>query len=100
MADVEIDEQALRDAVSDAENVAAVLGEAAARICDTANSMSAGFRTGIYHPDHGPSVGDTQPDYAFDVKDGSRGPVGLVWTNNYAAMKDTYENNTLLKARG
>lgn len=100
MADVQIDEQALRDAVSTADDVASVLGDAAARICEIANSMGAGFRTGIYHPDHGQSVGDTQPDYAYDVRDGSRGPVGLVWTNNYAAMKDTYENNTLLKARG
>lgn len=98
---VDIDQQALRDAVSRGEGLSSVLSDIAGSICGRANSMSAGFRTGLYHVDHeSPAVGDTQPEYAYDVQEGKRGPVGLVWTNNYSAMKDCYENNTLLKARG
>ena len=71
------------------------------RIRDAADSMSAGYRTGKYHRDHkSPAVGGTKPEYASDVKDFNGMPVGIVYTGNYAAMKDNHENNTLLKARG
>jgi hypothetical protein len=45
-------------------------------------------------------VGGTQPAYVGDVRMGRRGYVGIVHPGNYAAMKDNYENNTLLKAKG
>ena len=69
-----------------------------------ANALSAGFRTGLYHRDHkSPAVGNTQPRYASALGESKRKPaipVGLVYTGNYAAMKDNALNNTLLKARG
>ena len=70
----------------------------------SANALSAGFRTGLYHRDHkSPAVGNTQPKYASALGESKRTPaipVGLVYTANYAAMKDNALNNTLLKARG
>lgn len=66
-----------------------------------ADSMSAGFRTGLYHRDHkSPAVGNTKPKYKSSVKKFNGLPVGIVYTGNYSAMKDNTINNTLLKARG
>lgn len=67
---------------------------------DTANALSSGFRTGIYH-DHetGEKKGNTQPRYM--AKTGRpRGivPTGIVYTANYAAQKDNMLHNTLLKS--
>ena len=71
------------------------------RIQQAASSMSAGFRTGLYHRNHkSPAVGNTAPQYESDVQDFNGVPVGIVYTGNYSAMKDNHENNTLLKARG
>lgn len=71
------------------------------KIASSANSMSSGYRTGLYHRDHqSPAVGDTQPSYVADVREEHNSVVGIVYTGNYAAMKDNTENNTLLKAMG
>lgn len=66
---------------------------------ERANAMSSGFRTGLWH-DHatGETKGDTQPQYASEVNFAVHYHHGVVYTANYAAMKDTKENNTLLKA--
>lgn len=66
-----------------------------------ANAMGSSFRTGIYHRDHKSPVGDTPAHYGSDVEV-FKGfwPVGLVYTGNYAARRDTSENKTLLKALG
>lgn len=72
-----------------------------AEIKAAADSMSAGFRTGLYHRDHkSPAVGNTKPKYKSSVKKFNGLPVGIVYTGNYSAMKDNTINNTLLKARG
>lgn len=72
-----------------------------AEINAAADSMSAGFRTGLYHRDHkSPAVGNTKPKYKSSVKKFNGLPVGIVYTGNYSAMKDNTINNTLLKARG
>lgn len=72
-----------------------------AEIKTAADSMSAGFRTGLYHRDHkSPAVGNTKPKYKSSVKKFNGLPVGIVYTGNYSAMKDNTINNTLLKARG
>lgn len=65
-----------------------------------ADSMSAGYRTGIRHEKDGTKVGNTRPKYKSNVRKFNGLPVGIVYTGNYAAMKDNTENNTLLKARG
>lgn len=95
--EVAINSGELEKAVKRAERLDMPLGEAVERITANANRLSSGFRTGVIHRD-GHAVGDTQPEYAGDVKRGKNGHVGLVHPANYAAMKDNYENNTLLKS--
>ena len=100
---VVIDEEALRHAVSYAEGMEAALSAETEAISGRANSMGAGFRTGLYYIRHGqpkPGVGNKQPIYKGDVRMGNHGYVGLVRSANYAAMKDNYLHNTLLKAGG
>ena len=71
------------------------------RIGGKANSLGAPFRTGYYHRDHkSPAVGGTQPSYGADVETHGGVPVGIVYTANYAAMRDNAQNNTLLKSIG
>ena len=104
MADVvqvEIDEAAFKEAVNEADNILDILQQKAVEIAARANSYGAGFeteRTVVWAT--GEHVGGTQPVYGSDVKKGGKGPVGIVMTKNYAAMKDNYLHNTLLKARG
>jgi hypothetical protein len=103
MADVEmkieINGEAVFSAIQDADNLPEVLGEHTERIIGNANMLGSSFRTGIYH-DHatGKTLGNTQPVYGGNVERMSSTVVGLVHPKNYAAMKDNYENNTLLKA--
>lgn len=103
MADMVIvwDDAAIRAAINTAEGTADALEAKAAQIAARANALSSGFRTGIFH-DHatGETRGNTRPEYASNVRRFGQVPVGLVYTANYAAQKDTYENNTLLKSIG
>lgn len=83
--------------------VKAAVTKQANEIAERANSMSAGFHTGLYYQNghHVAGVGNKQPNYvAKPTKETSKGAIALVVTGNYAAMKDTLEHNTLLKARG
>lgn len=90
--------------VANMQNVRMAVAKATDATAARANALSAGFRTGLYHRDHkSPAVGNTQPKYASALGESKRKPaipVGLVYTGNYAAMKDNAQNNTLLKARG
>lgn len=96
-----IDERALKNAVSFAEGVQGVLQDKTNEIVDRANSMSSGFRTKrTFNYAENKPVGGTQPQYGGDVQLHSNGYVGLVHPLNYAALKDSYENNTILKAGG
>ena len=98
---VDISEQSLKHAVDFALGTADALRKRSKEIEQRANAMSADFRTGYYHVDHkSPAVGGTQPEYGSDVRLGRHGYVGIVHPKNYAAMKDNYQNNTLLKAKG
>ena len=97
---VKIDERKLRDAISRGEGLAPVLWDITTQITGNANMLCQGFRTGIWHDEDGNELGDTPARYAGDVIQGKRGPVGIVHPANYSAMKDNYENNTLLKAKG
>ena len=45
-------------------------------------------------------MGGTQPSYGADVETHGGAPVGIVYTANYAAMRDNAQNNTLLKSIG
>lgn len=98
---VELDMDAFQRAVENAENLAPLLEARAASIAQTANAMGAGNPTQeTVRWATGEHVGGTRPEYGHDVRAGRRGPVGIVMTRNYAAMKDNHENNTLLKAKG
>lgn len=83
--------------------VKSALTDLASKVSATANGLGAGFKTGYYHKDHkSPAIGGTTPVYGYEkAKDSSRyGSVATVHPKNYAAMKDNYQNNTLLKAGG
>ena len=74
------------------------LSEHAWAIAGRANAMSSGFRTKVTK-NKGVQVGGKQPLYlAKDAIFTGRSSVALTYTGNYAAMKDTHENNTLLKS--
>ena len=64
------------------------------RICSNANSMGSTFKTERYK-----GSGGTSPKYVADTQR-PKGivPVGMVYTGNYAAMKDNMKHNTLLKS--
>ena len=67
----------------------------------TANAISSGFRTGIWHePKTHETRGNTRPKYEGDVDEGRVAAHGIVYTGNYSAMKDNAQNNTLLKSIG
>ena len=98
---VELDLTALQQLAGNDNLVRGALDARTAQITARANALGSGFRTGHYHPNHrSPGVGGTQPASVGDVRMGNRGYVGIVHPANYAAMKDNYENNTLLKAKG
>ena len=98
---VELDLTALQQLAGNDNLVRGALDARTAQITARANALGSGFRTGHYHPNHqSPGVGGTQPVYVGDVRMGHRGYVGIVHPGNYAAMKDNYENNTLLKSKG
>ena len=86
-------------AVREAEGLEAPLREAVNLITSRANAMSSSYRTKTFYR-NGEKVGNTQPRYEGDVGPDKRFVVGIVYPKNYAAMKDTLENNTLLKAGG
>lgn len=96
---IEIDDEKLYEAIQDADRLPDVLGEIASRITANANALGSSFRTGLFYDRSiGQRVGDTQPEYGGDVKRKGKAMVGIVHPMNYAAMKDNYEHNTLLKA--
>ncbi len=78
------------------------VSQLAGAISDRANALGAGYRTGIYHdPKTGEKRGNTQPKYASEkAKETKNGCIAIVHPKNYAAMKDNYLHNTMLKAKG
>ncbi|MBQ9021556.1 MAG: hypothetical protein IJ113_06040 [Eggerthellaceae bacterium] len=95
---VRINEKKLKKLVDESSGTGALLQGRVDSVEGKANSSSSGFRTGIYHRPGGEKVGNTQPTYKGNVTKGRKGYVGIVYTGNYSAMKDNYENNTLLKS--
>lgn len=98
---VEINEAALKAAATQEEKLLPLLESAAGIIADRANILGAPNPTQeTVRWATGEHVGGTTPEYGSSAQMGAKGPVGLVTTKNYAAMKDNLENNTLLKAKG
>lgn len=101
MGSIQWNDVVLGRIIGKAPEVVAEVERATDAIAGKANAMSSSYRTGYYHPDSkSPGVGRTQPKYVSDIQVMDNAVVGIVHTGNYAAMKDNYENNTLLKARG
>lgn len=103
MGSVEInwDKDALLRYARKAPETRAEIESVTQRIFGQASSMGSSFRTGLYHRDHkSPAVGNTPARYQSNVEMHNDGYVGMVMPANYAAMKDNFENNTLLKAIG
>ena len=101
MAEIEIylDKKKLVKVINDSEELKASMEGHVSRITANANAMSAGYRTGrFYDRAEGKLKGNTQPEYKGDVQKRRGTLVGLIHPNNYAAMKDNYEHNTLLKS--
>ena len=68
--------------------------KAADQVCSKANSMGSTFKTEKYR-----DRGGTSPKYMANTgRPKGTVPVGIVYTANYAAMKDNMKHNTLLKS--
>lgn len=88
--------------------VKAVVTKEAKKICDTANSLSSGFKSGIYvDKKTNTTIGNTPAQYGSmnakvypDRNGAGSTSVALVYTKNYAAQKDNLLHNTLTKAIG
>lgn len=79
--------------------VLAELDKLAQSRAEAANSMSAGFKTKEVTI-KGVRKGGKSPNYIAKMAEArGQSSVALVVTGNYAAMKDNYEHNTLLKVR-
>lgn len=97
-----------KEAIKTLPGVRGVVTKEAKKICDNANSLSSGFRSGIYHDKKTNStIGNTPAQYGSmsakvypDRDDVGSTSVALVYTKNYAAQKDNLMHNTLAKAIG
>lgn len=99
-SDMTVDEDAIAKFLAESRGVKSYISRVTNQIWRRAASMSSGFRSGYYRDERrGHVVGGTYARYGHDVRSTGRGPVGLVWTDNYAAILDNAKNNTLLKAR-
>ena len=99
VVDFKIDDGKLWGLVSKGQGTHSLVSQVTAKAASNANALGAGFRTGLYYRDHkAPPVGNTQPRYDSNVQKRKGGPVGIVYTANYAAAKDNMLHNTLLKS--
>ena len=96
---IEIDEKSVMNAIYNSQGIKPMLLKYGQRIAGRANSLGAGYRTPKWH-DHetGETKGGKQPEYGATL--GNRRVICLVHPENYAAMKDNYLHNTMLKALG
>lgn len=98
---VDIDQQALEDAIANGEGLPDLLKAEVDKIASRANSLSAGMRTArFFDRDTGELKGDTEPEFQGNVKMGKKGYIGIVYPANYAAHKANMTSNILLKAKG
>ena len=79
--------------------VKGALTKEAKRMCESANSMAAGYKSGLfYDPKTKSYIGETQAVYASkSARAYADDTVALVYTRNYAAKKENLEHNTLAK---
>lgn len=99
--DIHWDVNALKKAISESDDIRAEMCEITRKKAASANLMSASFRTQEFvDGETRARKGDKAPKYDWDVElhGPDRWPTGIVYTRNYAAMKDNMLHNTLLKA--
>lgn len=96
---IEIDENSVMAAICKSDGIKPALKGYGARIAERSNMLSVGYRTPKWH-DHetGEVKGGKQPKYGATL--GNRQVICIVHPENYAAMKDNYLHNTMLKAMG
>ena len=94
-----IDDKSVMSAINNSQGIKPALLSYGQRIANRANNLGAGYRTPKWH-DHetGETKGGKQPEYGATL--GNRQVICIVHPENYAAMKDNYLHNTMLKARG
>ena len=96
---VDLDKKKLYETIQESEGLPSTLQGYVSQITGKANALSSGFRTEETRDySTGQMVGGTQPRYAGDVEKKRNTVVGLIHPTNYAAMKDNYLHNTLLKS--
>lgn len=96
------DEEGLKRAIGHSGEIQSKITEMTDQRIQKANSLSSGFKTGRYYDrDEGKLKGETPAKYGGGVEKMGRyqWPYGLIHPLNYAAMKDNYVNNTLLKVK-
>lgn len=101
MADVkvEVNMDSVEKAIYSSPGTKPALLKMGQGIARQANSIGAGYKTPRWH-DHktGEVKGGKSPEYGATA--GTRKCICIVHPENYAAMKDNYKHNTLLKASG
>lgn len=109
LAGITFDKAGEREAMN-GSGVKAAVTAAASGVAGKANAMSSGNRTKRvtrgypFPPDRTTraprDMGGKSPSYeSSPAMSGRDGAVSIVYTGNYAAMKDNSQGNTLLKAR-
>ena len=116
MADliVYIDEDAALQVISDSPGTMDAIAEVCEGIAGRANSMAAGYKSGVWHEygaEHPPGngvwvdrgvetvdTGGTPALYETNTQRMGGTIVGIIYTANYAAQQENMQHNTLLKA--
>lgn len=94
-----IDEKSVINAINNAQGTKPALMKYGMRIAERSNSLGAGYRTAKFHDRAtGETRGGKQPEYGATLA--NRKTACFVHPENYAAMKDNYLHNTMLKAMG
>lgn len=94
---VEVDIKSIERAIYQSEGTKPALKKLGDSIAARANSLGAGYTTPKWHDhDTGEVKGGKRPEYGATL--GSRRVLCIVHPENYAAMKDNYLHNTMLKA--
>lgn len=99
--EVKWDMEAVKRAIASDEGVESGVRELTRSKIALSNAASSGFRTERFTDGKTKEKkGGTAPRYAGNVERHGKHkwPTGIVYTANYAAMRDNYLHNTLLKA--
>ena len=92
-----VDDNSVMRAINASPGIKPLLKKHGQAIASRADSLGAGYRTAKYYDrEAGELKGGKRPEYGATL--GTRYVLCLVHPENYAAMKDNYLHNTLLKA--